>query len=417
MRKLNLIAVIYILLITQNTFAQYYTKAKTPQRIIINLTAKPALSMAVTWRTVSEISKPEVQIAEATGWTEFEKNFRSIIPKSKKFITDKKFEVFQHSAIMDGLKPNTFYTYRVGGDSIWSEWNQFTSAQDKDSPLKFVFLGDPQNDLKQNCSRVFREAFRTAPDAAFWLISGDITSEPVDDQYDEFFYAGGFIFGITPSILTADNHDNDYLSKDGAFVFDSKGSKLRSDSVSKMYLEHFTLPENGLPEYKESSYYVDYQGVRVIMINTFQTKKLNEQLPWIENLLANNPNKWTVVSFHKPFYSAGRERDDVGTRNAFLPVFDKYNVDLVLSGHDHAYARSYKLKNGIKVSPNEKGTVYVVSVSGPKMYTVNSKYNDIMAKTGGNVQLFQVISINGNELKYESYTADGSLYDSFGLSK
>lgn len=417
MRKLNLIAVVFILTVIQSSYSQYYTKEKTPQRIIINLTDSPAESMAVTWRTIGEINNPKVQIAEATSWTEFEKDIKSINPKSKKFITDKNFEVYQHSAIIDGLKANTLYTYRVGGDSEWSEWNQFRTAQDTVAPFKFVFLGDPQDKIKEHCSRVFREAFKTAPDAAFWLIPGDLTSEPVDIQYDEFFYAGGFIFGTTPSIFTADNHDNDFLKEKGIIVWDSQGRKQRSGSVSTMFLEHFTLPENGLPGYEETSYYVDYQGVRFIMINVFNEKKLKEQVAWVEKLLVNNPNKWTVISFHKPFYSAGRDRDNQGTRNAFLPIFDKYNVDLVLTGHDHAYARSYKLKNGARVADNEKGTVYVVSVSGPKMYSVNSNYDHIMAKTGGNVQLFQVISIDGEELSYKSYTVTGSLYDSFNLLK
>jgi len=124
-----------------------------------------------------------------------------------------------------------------------------------------------------------------------------------------------------------------------------------------------------------------------------------------------------MVSFHHPFYSAGRERDDKETRSAFLQVFDKYNVDLVLTGHDHAYARSFPLKNGVKVNGKKHGTVYVVSVSGPKMYEVNSQYVDIMAKIGGNVQLFQSISIDGSKLLYQSYTPTGVLYDSFELTK
>lgn len=417
MRKLSLITAVIILTALQSSYSQSYTKEKTPQRIIINLTDSPSESMAVTWRTVGEINNPQVQIAEATSWTEFEVGVKSINPKSNIFITDKGLEVYHHSAIMNGLKANTLYVYRVGGDSEWSEWNQFRTARDTVTPFKFVFLGDPQDNIKEHCSRVFREAYKTAPDAAFWLIPGDLTAEPYDHLYEEFFNAGGFIFATTPTIFTADNHDNGLLIEDGIIVQDSTGRKLKTGLVSTMYLEHFTLPENGLPGFEETSYYLDYQGARFIIINVFDSKKLAEQAVWVENLLANNPNKWTVVSFHKPFYSAGRDRDNQGTRNAFLPIFDKYNVDLVLTGHDHAYARSYKLKNGARVADNEKGTVYVVSVSGPKMYSVNSNYDHIMAKTGGNVQLFQVISIEGKELSYKSYTVTGSLYDSFNLVK
>ncbi len=417
MRNLFLIISLFTLTLTHNAFGQYYTKAKTPQRIIINLTATPSESMAVAWRTIEKIDNAEVQIAEATDWTEFVKNVRSLNPISKKVVTDKDFTVYHHSAIMDELKPNKTYVYRVGGDSIWSEWNQFKTAQDKEAPFKFVFMGDPQSNIKEHCSRVFRQAFKTAPNAAFWLIPGDLTTTTKDYEYDEFFDAGGFIFGTTPSIFTADGHDMAYILKDGEYTFNKKGQKIRSDDPSPLYLEHFTLPENGLPDFKETSYHVDYQGVRFIIINTWKARELDKQIPWLEELLSNNPNKWTIVSFHRPIYSVGQGRDDDNTRKALLPVLDKYDVDLVLTGHDHVYARSYRLQNGEKVSDNEKGTVYVVSVSGPKMYSYETNYNDIMEKTGENVQLYQVISIKGKELEYESYTATGSLYDSFKLQK
>jgi hypothetical protein len=175
------------------------------------------------------------------------------------------------------------------------------------------------------------------------------------------------------------------------------------------------LPENGPEGFNETSYYIDYQGVRFVMINSYD--KVNEQSVWLDKVLANNPNRWTIVSFHIPIYSMGKERDSKTTRNAFMPLFDKYGVDLILTGHDHTYARSKKIFNGSVVDDKAKGTVYVVSVSGPKMYELNPSYGDLMVKMGVNNSLFQVISIDGNIMNYKSYTADGSLYDSFDLSK
>ena len=105
------------------------------------------------------------------------------------------------------------------------------------------------------------------------------------------------------------------------------------------------------------------------------------------------------------------------TRNAFMPLFDKYDVDLVLAGHDHVYSRSHKLRNGIVVSDTEKGTVYIVSVSGSKAYPLSLKYKDLMVTIGEKVQLFQTISVDGNTLSYKSHTVTGVLYDSFELKK
>jgi 3',5'-cyclic AMP phosphodiesterase CpdA len=123
------------------------------------------------------------------------------------------------------------------------------------------------------------------------------------------------------------------------------------------------------------------------------------------------------VAIHQPFYSTAKDRDNLNLRKLYIPIFDKYSVDLVLQGHDHTYGRTYKMRNGIKVDDGEKGTVYVVSVSGPKIYSINQKSKDLMVKMGTGRQLFQVIGIDQNRLTYESYTATGELYDSFELEK
>ena len=106
-------------------------------------------------------------------------------------------------------------------------------------------------------------------------------------------------------------------------------------------------------------------------------------------------------------------------------MFDKYGVDIVLQGHDHAYARGSaslyekNLLTGTNVK-NATGTVYVVSVSGPKQYEAKSNWDQYgieRDKAGEDKQLFQVISIDGNTLSYKSYTAIGDLFDSFDLIK
>ncbi|MEZ5396365.1 MAG: metallophosphoesterase family protein [Bryobacterales bacterium] len=101
-------------------------------------------------------------------------------------------------------------------------------------------------------------------------------------------------------------------------------------------------------------------------------------------------------------------------RELLQPIYDKHRVDLVLTGHDHTYARS-NLTVGANVQSGDAGTVYVVSVSGPKMYELERK--DWMQRAAEDTQLFQKIRIDGDRLRYESYTARGALYDAFELQK
>jgi hypothetical protein len=63
----------------------------------------------------------------------------------------------------------------------------------------------------------------------------------------------------------------------------------------------------------------------------------------------------------------------------------------------------------------ESGTMYVVSVSGPKMYDISN--DPWMQRKARNTQLFQIINIEDNKLSYQAFTASGELYDAFDLIK
>ncbi len=211
------------------------------------------------------------------------------------------------------------------------------------------------------------------------------------------------------------NHDLGFRFQGDTVVRSDKGKKVRDRSVSPLWRAHLTLPENGIAGLEETSYTFDYQGVRFVMVNS--NDRLEDQARWMDTLLGRNPNRWTIVLLHHPLYSSGRERDDRKTREAFLPLFDKHHVDLVLTGHDHTYARSHPLVNSAAVSVGLPGTVYVVSSSGPKFYEYTSRYDSLMARSGVNIQLYQIITVDGGRLSYRACTADGALYDSFDLRK
>ena len=388
---------------------------EAPQRIILNLTDSPATSMAVTWRMAKEYRSAAVEYAAATPGTGFARATMRQQASMSVLNVPREPIAYHYSAVMRELKPGTTYVYRAGTDSLWSEWNQFITAKGESAPFSFVWFGDPQDQITNYISRLFRQAIRTAPQTQFWLFSGDLTSEPEDDQWGELFEAQGFVLRIIPSVMVPGNHDLGFRFQGDSLVRNDKGKKVRDRSVSPLWRAHLTLPENGIAGLEETSYTFDYQGVRFVMMNS--NDRLEDQARWMETLLGTNPNRWTVVSLHHPLYSSGRERDDRKTREAFLPLFDKHHVDLVLTGHDHTYARSYRLVNSTVVSDKLPGTVYIVSSSGPKFYDYTSLYDSLMAKSGVNIQLYQVITVDGGRLDYRSYTADGALYDSFELRK
>jgi hypothetical protein len=95
-----------------------------------------------------------------------------------------------------------------------------------------------------------------------------------------------------------------------------------------------------------------------------------------------------------------------------------YGVDLVLQGHDHSYGRSglggpTNVPEGIR--RKSSNTVYVVSVSGPKMYELQKHWK--FRREASGVQLFQVIRVSPERIDYEARLATGEPYDAFSLEK
>jgi hypothetical protein len=377
-----------------------------PERITLNLTEDPATRMAVAWRTRACDAPPAGQIVVATGYTNLVKNARTFEGATEEVSLGGGMVAYHHALVFDSLKPDTLYAYRVGNGKQWSEWNQFRTASGSPAPFRFIYFGDPQDDIRSRCSRLFRTGFRTAPDARLWHFTGDLVNDGGNDsEWAELFQAMGWIPGTTPMLPLAGNHE--YVAEK---IEDRKVWKL-----TPLWRPHFVLPENGPPGLEETAYFVDYQGVRFVMLNG--NEKLSEQAEWLDGILARNPQRWTIAAIHQPMYSTAKDRDNSHLRNLFIPLFDKHGVDLVLQGHDHTYGRTFKLRNGARVTDGEKGTVYVVSVSGPKVYDLNERNKNFMAKFGTGRQLFQVIGVEKDRLSYEAFDAAGNLYDAFELKK
>jgi 3',5'-cyclic AMP phosphodiesterase CpdA len=149
------------------------------------------------------------------------------------------------------------------------------------------------------------------------------------------------------------------------------------------------------------------------MISLNSNEKHAEQAQWLDQLLSDPARpQWTILTFHHPIYSSAKGRDNKELRALWQPIFDKHKIDLVMQGHDHTYARS-NLTSGTNTKAG--GTVYVVSVSGPKMYNLDRE--PWMQRAAEDTQLFQVIRVDGGKLTYESRTARGELYDAFELVK
>ncbi|KMS54809.1 metallophosphoesterase [Novosphingobium barchaimii LL02] len=385
----------------------------TPERVILNLTADPATEMAVTWRSAPGLAG-QVEYAKATSSPDFVKSPMTLAAVTDDAMLavreDPAFRAAYHSAVLKGLEPDTVYAYRVGDGTHWSEWLQFHTAAKTNASFRFIYMGDMQNQILSEASRTLRMAFRHAGDAAFVIHAGDlINKHDSDAEWGEWFASGGFLYGQTPQMPTPGNHE---------YVKDEKARA--GSSINGQWRRQFTLPENGpvdVPASRETNWYTDYQGLRLISIDSMQVDRdpvaQKAIVKWLDGLLAKNPSRWTVLFLHFPLFSSEPGRDNPKVRAALKPLIDKYKVDLVLQGHDHGYARGAIGPDG--PTTDDAGSTYAVSVAGPKMYDVGSL--PWAKKSASRTQAYQVIDVDQQKLIYRAFTATGEALDEVTVTK
>ncbi|MDR7130305.1 hypothetical protein J2X69_002655 [Algoriphagus sp. 4150] len=404
--KLTFASILFLVFST-NLFAQQFLPSEFPDRIVLTWSENPMNTQSITWRTSSAVTESKAQLILAPNtpiYLEHVETFDAITA----FLDVDSVEANYHSVTFRDLQPATTYAYRVGEEGTWTEWYQFTTAPEKGTPFSFIYFGDAQNNLKSQWSRIIRQAYSNLPKAAFMLHAGDLINRThSDSEWGEWNYAGSFINAMIPSIATPGNHEYN-RDEDGTLILDHHWKK------------QFTFPENGPKGFEETVYFTDYSDLKMISLNSqeivLDEKSLEIQKIWLEKVLSENTQKWTIITFHHPIYSSGTGRDNKEFREAFKPIFDKYKVDLVLQGHDHSYGRGRNLPSGVaNQDPAAQGPVYVVSVSGPKMY--NLTFEKWMDRAASNTQLYQLISIEDDHLSYGAYTATGQLYDAFDIIK
>ena len=393
-------------------FSQSATRELTdsvPRRILLNVTTDLATSIALNWQTDGQVRESFAEIAVADADPRFvAKAIRKKAETEWVTLGDTVSSRY-HSLTFTGLLPHTKYAYRVGNGSHWSEWFHFVTASDQPTDsFQFIYFGDVQVNIRSLWSRVIREAFAKAPNARLQLYAGDLINRANrDEEWEDWFAAGGFIHSMVPGFPSPGNHDHFDLpnGERGASVF---------------WRPQFNLPLNGPKGLEETCYFADVQGVRFISLNSDQAEEsdqyLEAQRVWLERVLANNPNTWTVVTFHHPIYSPKGTRDNKRMRETFKPIFDRYGVDLVLQGHDHTYARGMS-KIPMEGTDKTSGTMYVVSVSGPKMTDSQVEKKFWMDRSAIYTQLFQIVDVSPEKLSFKAYLATGELYDAFDLIK
>lgn len=278
--------------------------------------------------------------------------------------TDAQDGYSSNKVTIDSLQPDTTYYYKIGD----RETNSFKTS--KSDSFSFIFVGDPQigssNEMKAKKPKdiqvpefataqyeaVANDAFnwnhtlemalkQSAKMPSFVLSAGDqiqTNAKKVDDTtISEIEYAGYLspdVLESLPVATTVGNHDADNAN----------------------YTWHFNTPNNsdlGSNGIVGGDYYFRYGNALFMMLNTQDTNTAEHKKFIEETVAANKDCKWKIVTLHQDIYGSAEHSNEpeiTNLRYELVPIIEANDVDVVLTGHDHAYTRSYLLQGGVKTT-------------------------------------------------------------------
>jgi predicted MPP superfamily phosphohydrolase len=145
-----------------------------------------------------------------------------------------------------------------------------------------------------------------------------------------------------------------------------------------------------------------HQNVRFFFFES--TYPEPDQIAWLEKELKDSNEDWKVVVFHHPLYSSGeRHGSDTQLRDALEPLFVKYGVSLVFTGHDHFYER---------IKP-QKGILYFVTGSGGQLRAGNIDRTTGLTASGFDTDnVFLIGEFVGDQFTFQAISRMGKMVDS-----
>lgn len=132
------------------------------------------------------------------------------------------------------------------------------------------------------------------------------------------------------------------------------------------------------------------------------------QLTWLEQNLRSSKAQWKICFFHHPLYNQGRTHGpDLDLRNQLSPLLKMYGVNVVFSGHEHAYERLKPVDN----------IYYFVQGDSGKLARHDFPHSDRLAASFDRARTFMIVEIVGDTLYFQTISQDGDTVDSGALAR
>ena len=413
--------------------------AGTPEQIHLTWSENPATGVVVSWASPGPASRPRVRIGQR------------VIPAEARQYTDglNGQTVWTYHARVGGLRPGATYAYVVTADNDSNAADPFSAtfgtAPQGRVPFRFTSFGDLATPntawvLSYGQSAYAVEAVESFQ-PLFHLLNGDLCYadlNPADqpEVWRDFGNNNQTSAANRPWMPCPGNHEVEFDNGPQGFT---------------SYLTRYMLPDNNVPGFGGRWYSFRVGSVLFVSLDaddvvyqdagplvagpavlapapgtghpaiapgtSFYIRDYSggAQTAWLEGTLAagrrDESVDWIIVQMHQCACSSSATGNgsDLGIRQQWLPLFDRYQVDLVLNGHDHGYERSFPVRGADADAGDEVATGAVVNTLRP--HPVTTTDNGVFDTSQGTVHL--ILGCGGTDANLDDYgtdTTDGSSF-------
>ena len=344
------------------------------------------------------------------------------IGATDKAFTDDGSTTYIHEATLTGLTPNTKYEYRVGyGTDRRSDWYCLETAGA--SVYDVLIYPDSQSGDYSQWEEIVKSSALRNPRTALYISMGDLVDNGEHAyQWRTWLNSIKPLSANVPLATTLGNHE--------MYTLDWK---MREPYA---YLNYFAVPPNGNETFNRRYYSYDFGDVHYVVLDTMLYESNHEdnhdthhpdlydvQVQWLRQDLMANTKKWTVVLMHRdPFQYAfdrsGVNRavgfDDEGV--LFMPIFDEFNVDLVLSAHLHSYRNRGHVRN---FDRDASGPLYILTgIAGDARRPKWKEHPlDVYVAPDRDKNNYMTMTVTPNKLIVKAFLPDGTQLDESVIEK
>lgn len=339
-----------------------------------------------------------------------------------KAFTDDGSTTYIHEGTLTGLTPSTKYEYRIGyGTDRRSDWYSLETAGS--SVYDVLIYPDSQSGDYSGWEQLVKDSAHRNPRTALYISMGDLVDNGEQDyQWRTWLNSIRPLSANVPLATTLGNHE--------MYTLDWKMREPRA------YLNYFDVPPNGNETFNGRYYSYDYGDVHYVVLDTQFYESNHEdnhdthhpdlydvQVQWLRQDLAANTKKWTVVLMHRDpfqyaFNSPGSSRaagfDEEGV--LFMPIFDEFNVDLVLSAHLHSYRNRGHVRN---FDRDASGPLYILTgIAGDARRPNWQKHPlDVYVAPDREKDNYMTMTVTPNKLIVKAFLPDGTQLDESVIEK